>query len=106
MPTPPGIATGSSPEGGAASGSAAQRVMRFATGSLPSTVWLVTMLSPSRSALRVRSAIGSIRSAAASLSICASYAKHDCTAPNPRIAPVGGLLVYAPIAWMSALGTR
>jgi len=45
-------------------------------------------------------------SAAASLSICASYAKHDCTAPNPRIAPVGGLFVYAPTAWISAFGTR
>src|SRR5437667_361332 len=32
-------------------------------------------------------------SAAASLSICASCAKQLCTAPNPRIAPHGGLLV-------------
>ena len=45
-------------------------------------------------------------SAAASLSICDSYAKQDCTAPKPRIAPVGGLLVYEPTAWIRALGTR
>ena len=30
---------------------------------------------------------------AASLSICASAAKHVCTAPKPRIAPHGGLFV-------------
>ncbi len=40
-----------------------------------------------------RSSTGSISSAAASLSICASCAKHVCTAPNPRIAPHGGLSV-------------
>ena len=44
-------------------------------------------------ALRSRSATGSISSAAASLSICASCAKHVCTAPKPRIAPHGGLSV-------------
>ena len=45
-------------------------------------------------------------SAAASRSICDSYAKHVCTAPNPRIAPQGGLLVYATIASILALGQR
>ena len=38
--------------------------------------------------------MGSISSAAASLSICASAAKQAWTAPNPRIAPQGGLFVY------------
>ena len=54
----------------------------------------------------MRNAIGSIPSFRASLSICASYAKQVCTAPNPRIAPVGGLFVYAPTLQTSALGTR
>src|SRR6185503_12897766 len=106
FPTPPGIASGSLVSGLPGMGSATQRRMRFATGSLPSTGWLVTMVSPSTSAFFTRSATGSTPSAAASLSICASYAKHDCTAPNPRIAPVGGLFVYAPTAWMTAFGTR
>ena len=48
---------------------------------------------PVAMALRSRSSTGSIPSAAASLSICASCAKHVCTAPNPRIAPHGGLFV-------------
>src|SRR6267143_4963664 len=62
--------------------------------------------SPFRSAFFSRSSTGSMSSATASLSICDSYAKHDWTAPNPRIAPVGGLFVYAPTAWTRALGTR
>ena len=44
-------------------------------------------------ALRRRSSTGSSSRAAASLSICASCAKQVCTAPNPRIAPHGGLSV-------------
>ena len=36
---------------------------------------------------------GSMPSSAASRSICASAAKHVCTAPKPRIAPHGGLFV-------------
>ncbi len=36
---------------------------------------------------------GSMPSAAASLSIWASWAKQVCTAPKPRMAPHGGLLV-------------
>src|SRR5262249_10274827 len=39
-------------------------------------------------------------------SICASAAKHVCTAPNPRIAPQGGLLVYTAVDSISALSTR
>src|SRR3989442_8324395 len=62
--------------------------------------------SPLRKALRSRRSTGDSLSATASLSIWDSYAKQDCTAPKPRIAPVGGLLVYAPTAWMRALGTR
>src|SRR5213594_1263145 len=61
--------------------------------------------SPLRNAFRSRSSTGDRVSAAASLSIWDSYAKQDCTAPKPRIAPVGGLLVYAPTAWIRALGT-
>jgi hypothetical protein len=44
-------------------------------------------------------------SAAASLSICASAAKHVCTAPKPRIAPHGGLFVYTDADSISAFGT-
>ena len=44
-------------------------------------------------------------SASASLSICASCAKHDCTEPKPRMAPHGGLFVYMHSASMSAFGT-
>ena len=53
----------------------------------------VGMIVPSEAALRLRSSTGSISSAAASLSICASWAKQVCTAPKPRIAPHGGLSV-------------
>src|SRR3989442_9883480 len=62
--------------------------------------------SPLRKALRSRRSTGDSLSATASLSIWDSYAKQDCTAPNPRIAPVGGLFVYAPTACIRALGTR
>src|SRR3989442_16006923 len=62
--------------------------------------------SPLRKALRSRRSTGDSLSATASLSIWDSYAKQDCTAPKPRIAPVGGFLVYAPTAGMRALGTR
>ena len=56
-------------------------------------------------AFRSRSSTGSIESAAASLSICPSCAKHTCTAPNPRIAPHGGLLVKTHVPSTSAFGT-
>ena len=47
--------------------------------------------APARSAAAARP--GRCPSAAASLSICASPAKQVWTAPNPRIAPHGGLFV-------------
>ena len=56
-------------------------------------------------AFRSRSSTGSIESAAASLSICPSCAKHTCTAPNPRIAPHGGLFVKTHVPSTSAFGT-
>ena len=43
-------------------------------------------------------------SRSATLSIIDSYAKHACTAPNPRIAPHGGLLVNTPYASISMFG--
>ena len=63
-------------------------------------------MSPGSSAFRSRSSTGSIPSSAASRSICASAAKHVCTAPKPRIAPHGGLFVYTAVASISALSTR
>ena len=56
-------------------------------------------------ALRSRSSTGSTPTAAASLSIWASWAKHTCGAPNPRIAPHGGLFVYTDVPSSIALGT-
>ena len=44
-------------------------------------------------------------SAAASRSICASAAKHACTAPKPRIAPQGGLFVYTASPSIRTLST-
>ena len=44
-------------------------------------------------------------SAAASLSICASWANATWTAPKPRIAPHGGLFVYITYASRRAFGT-
>jgi hypothetical protein len=55
--------------------------------------WPVASREPWPMALRTRISTGSMSSAAASLSSCDSYPKHACTAPNPRIAPHGGLLV-------------
>ena len=43
--------------------------------------------------------------AAASRSIWASWAKQTCTAPNPRMAPQGGLLVRTAYPSTTALGT-
>ena len=67
--------------------------MQSATGSEPVIFCPVGIRSPGASAFRSRSSTGSIPSAAASLSICASAAKQVCTAPKPRIAPHGGLFV-------------
>ena len=73
--------------------SAAARRMTSFVGSEPAITWPVASRPPGSSAFRSRSSTGSISSSAASLSICASAAKHVCTAPNPRIAPQGGLFV-------------
>ena len=64
-----------------------------ATGAGQRTAAPVGSVEPVLIALRSRSSTGSISSAAASLSICASWAKQVCTAPKPRIAPHGGLSV-------------
>ena len=64
-----------------------------ATGAGSPTRWPVGMRLSGPMALRIRRSTGSMSSAAASLSICASWAKATCTAPKPRIAPHGGLLV-------------
>ena len=56
-------------------------------------------------AFTIRSSTGSMPSAAASRSICDSWANATWTAPNPRIAPHGGLLVYATRASIDAFGT-
>ena len=74
-------------------GSAAARRITSRVGSDPVTTWPVGRRSPGSSAFRSRSSTGSISSSAASRSICASAAKHVCTAPKPRIAPHGGLFV-------------
>ena len=63
------------------------------------------MREPGTIALRSRSATGSMPSAAASLSICASCANATWTAPKPRMAPHGGLFVYATNDVMRAFGT-
>ena len=76
-----------------------------ATGAVPVITWPVISRSPVVIALRSRSSTGSMPSAAASLSICASCAKHTCTAPKPRIAPHGGLLVRTAQPSTRALGT-
>ena len=44
-------------------------------------------------------------SAAASLSICASEANVACTAPNPRMAPQGGLFVYTAVPSIETFST-
>ena len=56
--------------------------------------------------MRSRISIGDSPHASASRSICDSYAKHAWTAPNPRIAPHGGLFVYTPYASIQMLSTR
>jgi hypothetical protein len=74
-------------------GRSRQAMMHSATGAVPMMTWPVISLSCCLRALRSRSSIGSMPSASASLSIWASAAKEVCTAPNPRMAPQGGLLV-------------
>ena len=60
---------------------------------------------PVATTFRSRSSTGSMPSSRASLSMFASCAKHTCGAPNPRIAPQGGLFVYTAVPSSSALGT-
>ena len=92
LPAPPGSRIASRGSGsGSGIGSSAARRITSATGSDPSSRWPVGSTSPGASAFRSRSSTGSSPSASASLSICASAAKHVCTAPKPRIAPHGGL---------------
>src|SRR5919201_531671 len=106
FPEPPGSRIGSrGSSSGSGSPSAAHRRITSATGSLPVITWPVGITSPDSSAFNNRSSIGSMSSAAASLSICASCAKQLCTAPNPRIAPHGGLFVYTHVLSTSAFST-
>ena len=85
---PPGIAVD-----GGGSGRALTLSSSSTTGAGQRIFAPVGIVPPSASALRRRSSTGSISSTAASLSICASCAKQVWTAPNPRIAPHGGLSV-------------
>ena len=80
--------------------------MHSATGAVPVIRWPVGSTSPDARALRSRSSTGSTPTAAARRSICASWAKQTCTAPNPRMAPHGGLLVRTTTASMWAFGSR
>ena len=80
--------------------------MTSATGAVPVITCPVSRASPGFRALRRRSSIGSRSRAAASLSIWDSTANPVCTAPNPRMAPHGGLLVRTTLPSMTALGTR
>ena len=57
------------------------------------------------STLRSRSSSGSIPSSPARTSIADSYAKQTCGAPNPRMAPHGGLFVYTTVPSTRTFGT-
>src|SRR4030095_4483439 len=57
------------------------------------SVWLVGLNYPSLSALRNLISNGSMPRAFAMSSMCDSYPKQTCGAPNPRMAPVIVLLV-------------
>src|SRR5829696_9851193 len=106
FPEPPGSRSGSrgsSSAGGGSSAAAARIVSGIGTD--PVSRWPVGRTSPGFNALRSRSSTGSMSSPAASLSICASVAKQVWTAPNPRIAPHGGLLLYTAVDSISAFGT-
>ena len=74
-------------------GTSATDRITSSTGAVPVMSCPVGSRSPVRRALRSRSSTGSMPRAAANLSIWASWAKQVCTAPNPRMAPHGGLLV-------------
>ena len=104
-PAPPGRSSQPSPLGGGSGWSTAAR-MHAATGTAPVSRCPVGSTSPTSRALRTRSSTGSMPSRAASLSICDSWPKHTWTAPKPRMAPQGGLLVRTTVASTKALGTR
>ena len=88
LPAPPGRRIGSrGGSSGSGGASAAARRIVSATGRAPVSTWPVDSVSPGASAFSSRSSTGSMPSAAASLSICASAAKQVCTAPKPRITP-------------------
>ena len=92
FPEPPGSRIGSrGSSSGSGGSSAAARRITSATGNEPVIGWPVGSTSPGCNAFSSRSSTGSMSRAAASLSICASCAKQVWTAPNPRIAPQGGL---------------
>ena len=94
FPAPPGRRIGSRGSASASgTGIAAAARITSATGIEPSSTCPVGSVSPGSIAFSSRSSIGSMPSASASLSICASAAKHVCTAPKPRMAPQGGLFV-------------
>ena len=95
-----------SSSGETASGTAATARITSATGAVPVMTWPVGRVSPVFRAFFSRSSTGSMPRASASLSIWASWAKQVCTAPKPRIAPHGGLLVRIAQPSMKALGVR
>src|SRR5699024_7455567 len=106
LETPPGSCRRSSSSGrSAGSGLSATRRTSSATGAAESTRCPVGSTVPSSIALRARTSTGCRPHASASLSNCDSYANPACTAPNPRIAPQGGLLVTTPHQSILAFGT-
>jgi len=104
LPAPPGRAIAA--RGGSGKGSCVIRRISSSTGADPVTSWPVMSRSPGRMAFFKRSSIGSMPSSWARRSIWDSWAMQDCTAPKPRMAPLGTWLVRAAPHHMSTLGTR
>ena len=104
-PAPPGRDIGSSGRT-AADGLPAHVRITSATGRAPVTTCPVSSRSPGVRALCSRRSTGSIPRATARRSIWASWAMHVWTAPKPRMAPQGGLLVRTTTPSTSADGTR
>ncbi len=106
-PVPPGRLRGSAASLASGMGIAASSSMTRTVGNEPSMTWpVVGFGSPVPRALRRRSSRGSMPRRAARRSICDSWPKHAWTAPNPRIAPAGGLFVRAPYPSTTTLSTR
>src|SRR5699024_7996631 len=105
FPAPPGYAYTPEPRSVAGILRSARLRSSSATGAGPSTACPVGSIVPVVIALRARSVTGSSSSCAASLSMLDSQAYDDWTAPNPRIAPHGGLLVNTAKPSISACGT-